>query len=122
MASKMSQVPQDQNEHRPIVRQRKVKDKFSFQNEKNGSQVSAAKPARRFSHAMQILHHYAMSCCQVRNIQGPVVQSTFSANPGLNLNLLFWFMHFCSTVQFKTLRNKSSINPESICGKTCSTS
>ena len=25
---------------------------------------------------------------------GPVVQSTISANPGLNFNLLFWFKHF----------------------------
>ena len=53
---------------------------------------------------------------------GPVVQSTFSINPGLNFNLLFWFMHFCSTVGFKTLNNKSSIDREDICGKTCSTS
>ena len=54
--------------------------------------------------------------------QGPVVQSTISGNPGLNLNLLFWFMHFCSKARFKTLKNKSSIDPENICGKTCSTS
>ena len=56
------------------------------------------------------------------NIQGPVVQSTISTNSGLNFNLLFWFMHFCSTVRFKSLNNKSFIEPENICGKTCSTS
>ena len=39
---------------------------------------------------------------------GSVVQSTISVNPGLNFNLLFWFMHFYSTVHFKTLKNKSS--------------
>ena len=33
---------------------------------------------------------------------GPVVQSMINANPGLNFNLLFWFMYFCSTVCFKT--------------------
>ena len=41
-------------------------------------------------------------------------------NPGLNFNLLFWFMHFTSTVRFQTLENKTSIDPENICGKTCS--
>ena len=54
--------------------------------------------------------------------QGPVVQSSISANPGLNFNLLFWFMHFCSTVCFKTLKNKSSIDPENIYERICSTS
>ena len=53
---------------------------------------------------------------------GPIVQSTISANAGLNFNLLFWLMPFCSTVCFKTLKNKSSNDPEYICGKTCSTS
>ena len=45
-------------------------------------------------------------------ILGPVVQSTISANPGLNFNLLFWFMHSCKTVRFKTLKHKSSIDPK----------
>ena len=48
--------------------------------------------------------------------QGPVVQSTISAIPELNFNLLFWFMHF-ATVRFKTLKYKSSVDPENICGK-----
>ena len=53
---------------------------------------------------------------------GPVVQSAFSTNPRLNFNLLFWFMHSCRTVRFKTLNNKSSIDSENIYGKTLSTS
>ena len=53
--------------------------------------------------------------------QGPVVQSTISTNPGLNFNLLFWCMYFYSTVCFRTLKHESSIDPENICGKTCST-
>ena len=52
----------------------------------------------------------------------PVVQSMISANPELNFNLLFWFKHFCSTVCFKTLKNKSFIDPENICEKTYATS
>ena len=47
------------------------------------------------------------------------MQSTVNTNPGLNFNLLFWFMHFCSTVHLKILKNKSSIDPEKICGKSC---
>ena len=36
---------------------------------------------------------------------GLVVQSTnLMANPGLYLNLLFWFMHFYSTVCFEPLK------------------
>ena len=63
---------------------------------------------------------FGINC--VRMHQGPVVQSTISANPRLNFNLLLWFMYFSSTVRFKTLKHKSSIDPENICGKTCSTS
>ena len=29
-----------------------------------------------------------------------------SVKPGLNSNLMFWFMHFCRTVRFKTLNHK----------------
>ena len=44
-------------------------------------------------------------------ILGTVAQSTISAKPGLNFNLLFWFMHFRSTAApFKTLKNKSFID------------
>ena len=57
-----------------------------------------------------------------KNDQEPVVQSMISANPGLNFNLMFGFMHFCSKDRFKTLKNKSYIDPENICRKTCSTS
>jgi hypothetical protein len=45
---------------------------------------------------------------------GPVVQSTISANPGLNFNLLFLFMHFCSTICFKTSEKKTFIGPDKI--------
>jgi hypothetical protein len=49
----------------------------------------------------------------------PVVQSPISANPGLNFNLLFLFMYFCMMIcNFKTLENKTSIEPEKISGKT----
>ena len=51
---------------------------------------------------------------------GPVVQSPISANPGLNFNLLFLFMYFCMIIRFKTLENKTSIEPEKISGKTYS--
>ena len=51
---------------------------------------------------------------------GPVVQSPISVNPGLNFNLPFLFMYFCM-IRFKTLENKTSIEPESISGKTYST-
>ncbi len=34
---------------------------------------------------------------------GPVVHSTISANPGLKFNPLFWFMYFCTSVNFRTL-------------------
>ena len=43
------------------------------------------------------------------NNQGSVVESTISANPELNFNLLFWFMHLCNTIRYKTLKNKRSI-------------
>jgi hypothetical protein len=54
--------------------------------------------------------------------QGPVVQSPISANPAwVNFNLLFLFMYFCMIIRFKTLENKTSIEPEKISGKTYST-
>ena len=54
---------------------------------------------------------------------GLVVQSTISANPGFNFNLLFWFMHFCSSVCFKTLKKIKVLFTQNVfCGKTCSTS
>ena len=40
----------------------------------------------------------------------PVVQSMISPNPGLNFNLPFLFMHFCSTVHFKTLKHNQLLN------------
>jgi hypothetical protein len=54
-------------------------------------------------------------------LQGPVVQSLVSANPGLNFNLLFLFMYFCMIIRLKTLENKTSIEPEKISRKTYST-
>ena len=53
--------------------------------------------------------------------QGPVVQSPIGANSGLNFNMLFLFMYFCMIIRFKTLENKTSIEPEKISGKTYST-
>jgi hypothetical protein len=53
--------------------------------------------------------------------QGPVVQSPISANSGLNFNMLFLFMFFCTIIRFKTLESKPSIEPEKISGKTYST-
>ena len=53
--------------------------------------------------------------------QGPVVQSSISANPGLNFNQLFLFMYFCMIIRFKTLGKITSIEPERISGKTYST-
>jgi hypothetical protein len=49
-------------------------------------------------------------------IQGPVVQSSISANPGLKFKLLFWFV-FCMSIYFKTLENKTSIDPDKISRK-----
>jgi hypothetical protein len=46
--------------------------------------------------------------------QGPVVQSTISAIPGLNFNLLFLFMHFCTSICFKTSEKKTFIGPDKI--------
>jgi hypothetical protein len=54
-------------------------------------------------------------------VLGPVVQRPISANPGLNFNLLFLFVYFCMIIRFKTLENKTSIEPERISGKTYST-
>jgi hypothetical protein len=54
-------------------------------------------------------------------LQGPVVQSPISANPGLNFNLLFLFMYFCMIIRLKTLENITSIEPEKISRKTYST-
>ena len=48
------------------------------------------------------------------NSLGPVVQSTISANPGLNFNLLFLFMHFCPSICFKTSEKKTFIGPDKI--------
>ena len=53
----------------------------------------------------------AADCFDVLIYHGPIVQSPISTNPRLNLNPLFWFVYFCSTVCFKTLKNKSSIDP-----------
>jgi hypothetical protein len=52
---------------------------------------------------------------------GQVVQSPISVNSGLNFNLPFLFMYFCMIIRLKTLENKTSIEPESISGKTYST-
>jgi hypothetical protein len=52
---------------------------------------------------------------------GPVFQSLISANPGLNFNQLFLFIYFCMIIYFKTLENKTSIEPKKISGKTYST-
>ena len=41
------------------------------------------------------------AACHKRCNQGPVVQSTISANLGLLLNLLFWFFYFGWTIEFK---------------------
>jgi hypothetical protein len=56
-------------------------------------------------------------------ILGRVVQSPISANLGIHFDLLFLFMYFCITmiIRFKTLENKTSIEPEKISGKTYST-
>jgi hypothetical protein len=53
--------------------------------------------------------------------QVPVVQSLISTNHGLNFNLLFLFMYFCMISRFKTLENKTSVEPRKISGKTYST-
>jgi hypothetical protein len=45
---------------------------------------------------------------------GPVVQSTISAIPGLNFNLLFYFMHFCTSICFNTSEKKTFIDPDKI--------
>ena len=49
-------------------------------------------------------------------IQGPVVESSISANPGLKFKLLFWFV-FCMSIYFKSLENKTSIDPDKISRK-----
>ena len=36
-------------------------------------------------------------------VQGSVVQSTISAIPGLNFNVLFWFIHFLQQSSFQNL-------------------
>ena len=48
---------------------------------------------------------------------GPVVQSWISANPGLKFNPLFWFGYICTSVYFKTLENKTSIDTDMNFGK-----
>ena len=55
------------------------------------------------------------------NSQRPVVQSSISANPGFNINTLFWFMYFYMAVCFKNFDKKTSVDPEKIPGKTYST-
>ena len=52
---------------------------------------------------------------------GPVVQSSISANPGLNINTLLWFMHFYMAVCFITFDKQASVDPEKIPGKSYST-
>jgi hypothetical protein len=47
-----------------------------------------------------------------------VVQSWISSNPGLKLNLLFWFVRFCMSDYFKTLENKTSVDSDKISRKT----
>ena len=49
--------------------------------------------------------------------QGPVVQSSIRANPGLNINTLFQFMYFHMAVWFETLDKKTCVDPEKILGK-----
>ena len=44
----------------------------------------------------------------------PVFQSRISAKPGLIFKLLLWFIQFCGIVGFKTIKPKSSIEPENI--------
>ena len=74
------------------------------------------------SHQDQILLQQDLEMfAELGSSQGPVVQSPISANPGLNFNLLFLFMYFCMIIHFKTLGNKTSIEPEKISGKTYST-
>jgi hypothetical protein len=51
------------------------------------------------------------------NNLGPVVQSWISATPGLKFNQLFWFGCICTSVYFRTLENKTSIDPDMNCGK-----
>ena len=41
-----------------------------------------------------------------------------TANPGFNINTLFWFMYFYMTVSFKTLDKKTSVYRGKISGKT----
>ena len=49
---------------------------------------------------------------------GPVVQSSISDDPGLNINTLFWFMSFYIAVCFKTFDRKTSVYPGENSGKT----
>ena len=53
-------------------------------------------------------------------IQGPVVQSWVSANPGLKFDL-FKFMYFCTSIYFKASEKKTPIDPDKIPEKNIST-
>ena len=46
------------------------------------------------------------------------VRSWISTNSGLKFSLLFWFVYFCVSVYFKTSENRTSLDPNKICGKT----
>jgi hypothetical protein len=48
---------------------------------------------------------------------GMVVQSWISANPWLKVNPLSWFGYIYTSVYFKTLENKTSIEPGKNFGK-----
>ena len=50
-------------------------------------------------------------------VQGPVVQSMVTSNPGLTFDRLFWFMHFCCTVCLETLKNKAILAEKIFVGK-----
>ena len=41
-------------------------------------------------------------------VMGPVVQSRISANPGLKFNPLFWFVYFCTSVNFQNFTKENS--------------
>ena len=49
--------------------------------------------------------------------RGPVVQSSISANPGLNINTLFWFVYFYMAMCVKTLDKKTTVDHKRFLGK-----
>ena len=42
------------------------------------------------------------------------VYATLRINPGLKFAQMFWFLHFLTSVYFKTLEPKTSIDPRNI--------